>query len=225
MRLQRYILTGIITLIPIAVTWLVFDFILGLMIRLGSPAARFFAGIFETQEYAVAEWIQNPVGQSVLAIILTLTAFYLLGFVASRVVGRRLLALVHYIFEKLPLVQTIYGSTKRLLEVLDKKPERAQRVVLISFPSSEMKALGFLTRVLRDRSTGEELAAVYVPTTPNPTSGYLEIVPLKYVTQTDMSFDEAMSFIVTGGAVGPEVLDFSSSAPGTLPAADGTPAR
>lgn len=72
--------------------------------------------------------------------------------------------------------------------------------MLIDLPSSEMKALGLLTRTLHDSETGEKLAVVYVPTAPNPTSGYIEIVPLQSVVITDWTFDQAMSFVVTGGS-------------------------
>ena len=78
-------------------------------------------------------------------------------------------------------------------------------MVLIDFPHKERKSesVGFVTRVLREQGTGRELAAVYVPTTPNPTSGYLEIVPVERVTPTDWSVDEAMRFIISGGAARP----------------------
>ena len=73
-----------------------------------------------------------------------------------------------------------------------------------------MKTVGFVTATFEDDETGEELAAVYVPTTPNPTSGYLEIVPMKSVVPTNWSFDEAMTFIISGGAVAPKNLSFSN---------------
>jgi uncharacterized membrane protein len=75
-----------------------------------------------------------------------------------------------------------------------------------------MKAVGFVTKVMRDTATGRELAAVYVPTSPNPTSGYIEIVPLDEVVQTDWSLEEAMSFVMTGGANAPDHLCFTSPA-------------
>ena len=73
-----------------------------------------------------------------------------------------------------------------------------------------MKTVGFVTRTLQDQNTGEELAAVYVPTTPNPTSGYLEIVPVDQLIATDWTVDEAMNFIISGGAVAPENIPFSN---------------
>jgi uncharacterized membrane protein len=71
-----------------------------------------------------------------------------------------------------------------------------------------MKTVGLVTRFLKDTNTGRELAAVYVPTTPNPTSGYLEIVPLDQVTSTDWTVDEALAFIMSGGAVAPDSMNY-----------------
>jgi len=88
-------------------------------------------------------------------------------------------------------------------------PVSGQRVVLISFPTPEMKAVGFVTKVMRDETTGRELAAVYVPTSPNPTSGYIEIVPLEDVVQTDWTMEEAMSFVMTGGANAPDRVRYT----------------
>ncbi|MET0815283.1 MAG: DUF502 domain-containing protein, partial [Pseudoxanthomonas sp.] len=76
-------------------------------------------------------------------------------------------------------------------------------------PHKEMKSVGLVTRILKEQGTGRELAAVYVPTTPNPTSGYLEIVPIELLTPTDWTVDQAMSFIISGGAVSPESVPFT----------------
>ena len=110
--------------------------------------------------------------------------------------------------DRIPLAKTVYGSARKLLDILQTQPGNAQRVVLIDFPNRDMKAVGFVTRLLREEGSGRELAAVYVPTTPNPTSGYLEIVPVDRLTPTDWSFDEAMAFIISGGAVAPEAIPF-----------------
>jgi len=82
-----------------------------------------------------------------------------------------------------------------------------------------MKTVGFVTRVLNDQHTGRQLAAVYVPTTPNPTSGYLEIVPLESLVATDWSMDEAMAFIISGGAVAPDHIRYENSGETTPPKA------
>ena len=111
---------------------------------------------------------------------------------------------------RVPLVNVIYSSARKLLDLLQHPPGGgAQRVVLIDFPHRDMKAVGFVTRTLREEGTGRELAAVYVPTTPNPTSGYLEIVPVSQLIPTDWTPDQAMSFIISGGAVSPDTIPFS----------------
>jgi len=82
--------------------------------------------------------------------------------------------------------------------------------VLISFPSPEMKALGLITKVMTDADSGQELAVVYVPTSPNPTSGYIEILPLAEVVMTDWTMEQAMSFVMTGGTNAPEGVRFNN---------------
>lgn len=76
-----------------------------------------------------------------------------------------------------------------------------------------MKTLGLITRTIIDSTSGEELAAVYVPTAPNPTSGYIEIVPMRDVVFTDWTFDQAMAFIVTGGSSAPDTIPYSNRPP------------
>ena len=147
--------------------------------------------------------------QKLLAILLTLGGLYAIGMLASRVLGRKLLAMLEAMLARLPLVQTIYGGTKRFLASMRTPPVSGQRVVLISFPTPEMKAVGFVTKVMRDETTGRELAAVYVPTSPNPTSGYIEIVPLDQVGLTDWTMEEAMSFVMTGGANAPDRVRYT----------------
>ena len=114
--------------------------------------------------------------------------------------------------EQVPIIKIIYGATKKLLVTFQTSPDDVQRVVLIDFPSPEMKTVGLVTRTFEDSDTGRKLAAVYVPTTPNPTSGYLEIVPVEKITATDWTVDEAMTFIVSGGAVTPEHMNFDKGA-------------
>src|SRR5690606_35515554 len=116
---------------------------------------------------------------------------------------------VEALIGSIPLVDTIYRSTKRFLTVASAAPGGERRVVLIDFPSKQMKALGLVTRTLTDTVTGEELAAVYVPTSPNPTSGYIEIVPMRDVTFIDWTFDQAMAFVITGGSSAPPTVAYT----------------
>jgi uncharacterized membrane protein len=206
----RTILIGFFTVAPLWITWLVFDFLLGILANAGRPlllaAARSVAPVSEM----LASWLQDSALQKLVAVLLTLATLYAIGLLASLVMGRKLIEGMEALLARLPLVQTIYSGTKRFLQTLRKPPVRGQRVVLISFPTPGMKAIGFVTKILHDTHSGRELAAVYVPTSPNPTSGYIEIVPLEDVVQTDWSIEEAMSFVMTGGTNAPDTVPFET---------------
>jgi len=206
--IQRYLLTGLLTFIPIWLTWVVFKSIFSLLSQVNLPwvAALFsaLASAFpETLGRLNQDWLI-----SLLAFIVTVVALYAMGFAANRVFGRRMLGAFERVIERIPIAHSIYGGAKKLMGMLQNKPTGTQRVVLINFPSPELKSLGFVTRVFRD-ANGVELAAVYVPTTPNPTGGYLEIVPLDRLVATDWSVDQAMAFILSAGAAGPDTLPFA----------------
>jgi uncharacterized membrane protein len=209
MHIQRYLLTGLLTVFPVWLTWIVFEFVLRQLSKLGAPVVDAMVRVAERMPSAFGlvlnlEWVRF-----LLAASLTIIFLYTLGWLANRVVGKRLLGAVDALMSHIPLVQTIYGGTKKLLSALQTKPEGAQRVVLIDFPHREMKAVGFVTKVMREAGTDRELAAVYVPTTPNPTSGYLEIVPVELLTLTDWTVDQAMAFIISGGAVSPSHIPYT----------------
>jgi uncharacterized membrane protein len=208
LHIQRYLLTGLLTVFPLWLTWIVFEFVLRQLSKLGAPLVDGFARLAERVMPMFGVVLDQEWVRFVLAVALTVAFLYWLGWLANRVVGVRVLQGLDALMARIPLVQTIYGGTKKLLAVLQTKPEGAQRVVLIDFPHAEMKAVGFVTRVLTEAGSGRELAAVYVPTTPNPTSGYLELVPIDRLTQTDWTVDQAMAFIMSGGAVAPANIPF-----------------
>jgi uncharacterized membrane protein len=208
LHIQRYLISGIITLIPLWVTWLVFKYVFNQLSKLGMPWVRLFSRTIEKEYPTVAQWLLEPWFQNTMAVLLILIGLYIVGWLVSRVLGRKLLYLFESTVQRLPVIQNVYGLVKKLISALEQKPENLQQVVLIEFPSPEMKTVGFVTRTMVDKSTGQELAAVYVPTTPNPTSGYLEIVPVEKLVSTDWSIDEAMSFIISGGAVAPETVPY-----------------
>ena len=213
---KAYIIAGIFTFIPLYITYLVLKFIFYLLKESGSPVVTWLALAIRPFFPDAADILLHPFFDSVLAIILVLLGLYLLGWTATRVIGRRLLAAFDALVHRIPLVNTIYGAVQKFLGVLQTKPDGVHRVVLIDFPSPEMKAVGFVTRTLQDADTGRTLAAVYVPTTPNPTSGYLEIVPLEKVISTTWTMDEAMTFIISGGAVAPPIMNYDKSASTSL---------
>lgn len=210
----RYLLIGFFTVAPLWVTWLVLDFLFSLLAKTGAPFLRGLARGVRPFSEILADWLVLPVVQYVLAALVTLAGLYVVGLLTSVVVGRRLIAFTERLLERLPLVQTIYSATKRFLETLRQPPVSGQRVVLIAFPSPEMKAVGFVTKVMTDPDTGRQLAAVYVPTSPNPTSGYIEVVPVEDLVQTDWSVEEAMAFVMTGGTNAPDRLRFANPPPG-----------
>ncbi|MBA2483188.1 MAG: DUF502 domain-containing protein, partial [Nitrosomonas sp.] len=207
-HIGRYVLIGSLTVTPLLVTWLAFDFLLKLLAQMGTPLLRATARAVRPFSDTLASWLLDSSFQQAVAALLTIASLYGIGLLASFVIGKKVIKLYEDILARLPLVQTIYGATKRVLLSLSQPPVTGQRVVLINFPSSEMKAIGFITKIIRDTETGKELAAVYVPTSPNPTSGYIEIVPMEDVVMTDWSTEEAMTFVVTGGTNAPENLRF-----------------
>jgi len=209
-RTPRYLILGILTVAPLWVTWLVFNFIFTRLSAIGAPWVSGLARAVRGDLPAAADLLLLPAFQSTLAVVLTLVFLYLVGWLASNIIGQRVIHRLEQLVLNVPLVAAIYGGTKRFLAAIKEKPTGVQRVVLISFPTSQMKAVGFVTRVIKDADTGEDLAAVYVPTSPNPTSGYIEIVPVSQVVPTDWSMDEAMSFVMTGGATSPDHIHFHS---------------
>jgi uncharacterized membrane protein len=207
--LQRNVLAGLIIIGPLFVTWLVFSFVLGSLAKAGLPLVRLMEVIFPL------DWLAQSWLQSVLAIVLTLGALYVLGRLTSQVLGRQVFNLFEASLERLPIVAKVYSSVRQLLDSMLAKKESSQRVVLVDFPIPGQKSIGFLTRILTDSSTGQELAAVLLPNAINPTSAFLQVMPLDRVTETDLTMEQAMSMIMTGGAVGPETIRFTQ--PVSLP--------
>jgi uncharacterized membrane protein len=210
---RRHLLVGVLTAAPLAVTWLVFDFLFTQLSRVGAPAVAAVARAVRPWSEPLALWLREGWITSLLAAALALVLLALLGWFAGRVVGRRVLALLEALLRRIPIAAAIYGGTKRFLSVMEQAPREVQRVVLIPFPNPQLRAVGFVTRVFDDAASGAKIAAVYVPTSPNPTSGYIELVPLALCTPTDWSMDEAMGFVMTGGATAPAHLRFGAPPP------------
>lgn len=204
--LQSNILAGILTIGPLFATWLIFSFVLGALARAGLPVVRLFAAVFP------AAWLSRPWLQSALAVVLTLALLYVVGRLTSLVVGRQAFNLFEAVLERLPLVAKVYTSVRQLLDTMMAKKDSSQRVVLVDFPIAGQKSIGFLTRTMTDAVTGEALAAMLLPNAINPTSAFLQVLPLSRVTETSMTMEQAMSMLMTGGAVGPESIEYSRPA-------------
>ncbi len=201
--MQSNLLAGILTIGPLFVTYLIFSFLLNTLAQAGLPAIKLFAALFPE------EWLSQPWLQSLMAILLTLVVLYVAGRLTSVVIGRQAFNLFEASLERLPFVAKVYTSVRQLLDTMMAKKESGQRVVLVDFPIPGQKSIGFLTRTLTDSTSGAQLAAVLLPNAINPTSAFLQILPLERVTETNLTMEQAVSMLMTGGAVGPETIRYS----------------
>jgi uncharacterized membrane protein len=201
---RRYLVSGVLTIVPLWVTWVVFEFVLRQLSKFGRPWVVAFSRRLENDYPFFAEVLLDPWFANGLAILITLVMLYLLGWAVSRVIGKRILDAFESLLARLPLITTVYGGVKKLIAALQQKPTGVQRVVLIDFPHKDMKAVGLVTRTLIDTNSGN-------------TNGYLEIVPIERLTSTDWTMDEAMNFIISGGAVGPDRIAYDPSNPAQTP--------
>jgi len=207
---QSNLIAGLLTVTPLIVVWLVFDFFLTTLSNWGHPLAVELTLFLDSHFPALQPFLDNDAVRYAIGIVVALLALYSIGAIASRVIGQQLIFLLESLIARVPGVQLVYSAAKKLVDVLRQKPgQQTQRVVLLDFPSEGLKAIGFVMRTFPDATTGEDLAAVYVPTAPNPTSGYLQIVPLSRLTPTDIQGDQAMTMILSGGAVTPDHISLS----------------
>ena len=215
--LRTRIVAGMLTVIPIYVTWLVVKFVFDTMKSATEPIAWKVAEIIQrTNPRIVASVVERYVGWIVpaLAVLLTLMLLYALGVLTASVVGRRIILFFERIFERLPMVQTVYRSTKQMVMAFSPGSQmNFQRVVLVEFPRPGMKCLAFLTSIFEDVDTKRKLAAVFIATTPNPTTGYMQILPLEDVSETDWTVEEAVKLLISGGLLCPPTLAFDKIHP------------
>lgn len=211
--LQNTILAGLLAAVPLVVTWVIISFLVQAIIYVGRPAIDLIAVHLLLPVWPDAGAIlKHPFAEGALAVVFVVAMLFVLGVLARQVARGRLVQLFDAAVARVPFASKLYGATRKLVEALRQAPDGMQRVVLIDFPGPDVKAVGLVTRTMHDPTTGEELAAVFVPNTPNPTNGFLEIVPVAKLIATDMTMDEAMNFIISGGAVGPDRIAYSQSA-------------
>ena len=205
---SRHIIAGVLTVIPLGVTvWIVW-FIFDILIWLGRPATLALARAIHPTAPQFSDLLAAGWFQSAIALMMALIILYAVGRATNFVIGRRMLRFMDRIVEAVPVVRTIYGATQTLVRSIGggNGTPAGNRVVLIEFPGPHMRTVGLVTKVFPATDDQPELAAVYVPTTPNPTSGYVEIVPTSRLTWLDWSKNEAMAFIVSGGAMSPDTI-------------------
>ncbi len=196
-RLKRYVIAGLLVWVPLGVTFVVLRIIIDLMDRsllLLPPGYR--------PEAILGFRIPG------LGVLLTLALLLVTGFLAANLLGRRLVAIWEALLGRIPLVGAIYSGVKKVSEtVLTDKGLAFRKVLLIEYPRRDLWCLAFLTsRQLGEvrAKTGKDVLCVFVPTTPNPTSGFLILVPRDDVVELEMSVDEAISMIISLGVVVPD---------------------
>ena len=194
--------------IPFVVSILIFQWLFHLMTGFLSPVISYIlpkaANLFYVG-YIPDNYLRIVV--IVLSIILLIVVLYFIGTVGQNVLGKRLIVLSEKLFLKIPIVGTIYGSSKQVVKALS-LPDSAvfKSVVLVEFPRPGLKAIGFLTGYITDND-GKKYCKVFIPTTPNPTTGFFELVPVDEVAQTNISIEDGFKMIISGGVVAPETFN------------------
>jgi uncharacterized membrane protein len=209
MNIQQNLIAGVFTILPLAAVWYVLWFLFDLLATFGRP---WVALAMEPLKPFFPETVGAFFDQNLIyfaAGLFTLALIYFVGMFTTRVIGQQILERVEALIARIPFVQLIYGSTKKVITAFQPKAENVKRVVLVDFPNRDMRALGFVMNTLKDAQTGQELAAVFVPTTPNPTSGYLEFIPSDRLVQTELTLDQAMAMVISGGAISPEAMVYA----------------
>ena len=200
---RRIFLAGVLILTPIVVTvyllWKVFISVDGILAPLQG-------------KYPIIDFPGAGIALVTLLILIT-------GVVAGNLIGGRVIARGERVISQLPLVRRIYTAVKELSEVfLSDKTTVFQEVVMINYPHKESFALAFVTRETPEEFnhlTGRRMINVFVPTTPNPTSGFLLMLPADDVIRVPVSVEEGLKMVISGGAFAPNLL--ASKVPGKIP--------
>ncbi len=195
-RFRRYLVAGILVWAPLAVTYFLLRFAVGLMDR---------TLLLLPQQYRPEELLGFQIPG--LGVILTLIVLLVTGLLAANFVGRAAVGVWDSLMNRIPVVRSIYSAAKNFAEmVFSDSSQSFKRVLMIEYPRKGLYSLAFQTATelgeVQGR-TGEEVVCCFVPTTPNPTSGFIIIVPKKDITILDMEVDEALKMIISLGVVIP----------------------
>ena len=191
--LRRYFLGGILAIVPLIITYLVLRF------------------LFTKVDGLLSPFITQLLGYRVpgLGLAATIILIFLAGFLTANVIGSRLFKIWEIFLVRTPLVRTIYGSSKQLIEAITTTDKHSFRqVVLVEFSRKEMFCLGFLTQEIK-ADVGDkphDLIAVFIPSTPTPISGFTMLFPREKVTPLDITVEQGIRFFVSGGITAPEMF-------------------
>ena len=193
LKLRNYFFTGVIILIPIGFTLYLSKFLINFSTKLVPSGLN-------PNTYL-------PYSIPGVEIILTIIFITIVGGLSLSFLGKKLLQLVDDLFKRIPILRTIYSALGQMTESFRNQEGSKKSVVLIEYPRKGTWAVGFATKENQGeikKKTNEELVNVFVPTTPNPTSGFLLMFPKKDLIYLDMNFEEASKFIVSAGTSNPK---------------------
>jgi uncharacterized membrane protein len=211
-RLRAYFLTGVIVTAPISITiFLVWSFLNFLDSRVG--------GLIP-ERYNPETYL--PFSLPGLGLLVMLAFLTLVGMLTAGLAGRTLVRMGERLLSRMPVVRSVYGTLKQIFETVLAQSSRSFReVVLVEYPRRGIGAIGFVTGPTRGEvqdKADEELVNVFLPTTPNPTSGFLLFVPKKDLIHLDMSIEDGIKMVISGGIVTPsEELRILQRPPRTAP--------
>ena len=191
-RIRNYFIAGVVVLIPIGIT-------VYLTIFLISISSKILPKEINPNHYLP----YDVPGVEIITAVLLIT---LIGWLSVSFLGKKLLNLFNNILKKIPILRTIYSAIVQMTETFTRKKEGKKNVVLVEYPRKGSWAVGFATNENSGeitRKTNKKLINVFVPTTPNPTSGFLLMFPEDEVIYLDLSFEEASKFIVSAGTSNP----------------------
>ena len=197
---RKWFFSGLLVVAPIGVTLFVIVF---LMDKVAVPARNLmFPGDRLSELTAYQLW-----GLNLFAFAAVLSIVMVLGWLSQLVIGRWIVATLERIVDNVPVVRTVYNTVKQIRDTFVQQQKSVfQKTVLIEYPRKGVWVLGFLTGTGRGETqikTDADLVNVFVPTTPNPTSGFLLMVPIQEVKFLDMAVSDGMKLIISGGAVVP----------------------
>lgn len=190
-HLRTRLVSGLLVLIPLAITLFVLNLLFTSLTSFARPVMRPWVG--EMPEYAL----------TLIAFFVTILLLYFVGLITNHIIGQRLVHWGETLLMKLPIVKSVYSASKQVVETFSSSTKAAfKAVVLVEFPRKGALAVGFITGTILNPD-GKTLYNVFVATTPNPTTGFLVIYPEDEVNFTDISVEEGIKMIVSGGMLSP----------------------
>ena len=198
MSFRGTLLAGIALLVPVAVTFIVLQIVFQWLDGLAQPMVK---RIFQTKDDVFG-----------LGLVLTFILIWLAGLLASNVFGKRLIGIGDVLIKRLPVIGSIYGPVKQFIEsVVSPNEDRGfNRVVLAEYPTEGLWILGFATGDITMDAEGQMGCCVFIPTSPNPATGWTVVFPPEKVRKVSLTVEEAMQMIVSAGVVIPDALKVTS---------------